>query len=186
MKYIQPLQFSGYQHLGFVNLLIQEIIHCTWKTTPSHARNQSNIKSNKQQYISSFDQKNKQYICNHCLQLTKKKYNHCLFICVNVNIYFTISRILNAAKRLAVVNSRKICRGRRILLSNRVKIAGQLLEQHNGSIIHPKTDEPHISSSYVSSNTQTLSCDLFKLCRLPGYPRRFGVMSGYIQTRSSL
>lgn len=94
------------------------------------------------------------------LVVDKKKYNHCLFICVNVNIYFTISRILNAAKRLAVVNSRKICRGRRILLSNRVKIAGQLLEQHNGSIIHPKADEPHISSSYVSS-THRLSLVIF-------------------------
>lgn len=94
------------------------------------------------------------------LVVDKKKYNHCLFICVNVNIYFTISRILNAAKRLVVVNSRKICRGRRILLSNSVKIAGQLLEQHNGSIIHPKADEPHISSSYVSS-THRLSLVIF-------------------------
>ena len=57
------------------------------------------------------------------------------------NVLFPTSPSVNAitiaAKRLAVVKSRKVCWGRRPLLSKRVKIAGQLPKQHNESIIHP-------------------------------------------------
>ena len=102
------------------------------------------------------------------------------------NVLFPTSPSVNAItiadKRLAVVKSRKVCWGRRPLLSKRVKIAGQLPKQHNESIIHPIAavllSITYIFLCFFNTKTHSFLLIFMGFASCPVIPHRFWVQSG--------